>query len=369
MTTALLEGTTRQELWAGRVVDCDVHANIPSVEALFPYLADLWVQWIRERSWHGPAGVSVMYPPGAPSTARPEWRPEGKPPASELALLREHILDPWQVEYAVVNCYYAVDSLRHPDLAIALASAVNDYLVDTYLDKDPRLVASLVLPARDPAAMIREIERIGDHPGFVQALFPVRNDRLWGQRIWHPVYEALVERDLVLGLHFGGTTEAAPSPTGYASWYVEEYAAEWQAFAAQVTSLIAEGVFQVLPKLRVAVLEGGFTWVPVWGWRMNKEWKALRREIPWVDRLPLDILRDHMRFSIAPIDAGPPEQMAKVIEWLGDENLLMFATDYPHTHDDDIGAFLSVVPEPMREKVMSETAREWYRLPARGGSS
>jgi predicted TIM-barrel fold metal-dependent hydrolase len=136
-----------------------------------------------------------------------------------------------------------------------------------------------------------------------------------------------------------------------------------------VTSLIAEGVFQAFPQLRVSVLESGFTWVPIWGWRMNKEWKALRREIPWVDRLPLDILRDHMRFSTAPIDAGPPELMAKVIEWIGDENILMFATDYPHSHDDDIGAFLSVVPESLRPKVMSETAREWYRLPARGGTS
>jgi predicted TIM-barrel fold metal-dependent hydrolase len=363
VTTALLEDKTRQELWTGAVIDCDVHANIPSLDALFPYMDAVWVQWMRERGWLGPAGNSVVYPPGAPSTARREWRPEGKPPASELALLREHILDPWQVEYAVVNCYYAVDSLRHPDWAAALAAAVNDYLIDNYLDKDPRLVGSLVLPARDPAAMIAEINRVGDHPGFVQAMFPVRNDRLWGQRIWHPVYEALVEKDLVMGLHFGGTTEDAPSPTGFASWYVEEYAAEWQSFAAQVTSLIAEGVFQAFTQMRVAVLEGGFTWLPIWGWRMNKEWKALRREVPWVDRPPLDILRDHMRFSIAPIDAGPPEQMAKVVDWLGSEDILMFATDYPHMHDDDIGEFLSILPDSTRPKVMSETARAWYRLP------
>ena len=95
---------------------------------------------------------------------------------------------------------------------------------------------------------------------------------------------------------------------------------------------------------------------------MNAEWNGLRREIPWVDRPPLDIIRDHFRFSAAPIDAGPPEQMAKVIEWFGTEDILMFATDYPHMHDDDVAAFLQVLPDSMRPKVMAETARAWYRL-------
>jgi predicted TIM-barrel fold metal-dependent hydrolase len=362
MTTALLEDTTRQEVWPGAVIDCDVHANVPSLEALFPYMDPIWVQFARERGYRGPSILNMIYPPALPTTARAEWRPAEGPAASSVALLREHVLDPWQVDRAVVNCYYAVDGLRHPGWAAGLAAAVNNYVIAEYLERDPRLVASLVVPARDPAAMIEEIERVGGHPGFVQVLFPVRNDRLWGQRMWHPVYRSLVDHDLVLGLHWGGTADGPPTPTGAPSWYVEEYAAEWQSFAAQVTSLVFEGVFQIYPELRVSVLEGGFTWLPGWGWRMNKEWKGSRREVPWIDRPPFDILRDHMRFSIAPIDAGPSEHMAKIIEWLGSEDILMFATDYPHHYDDDIAGFLALLPEPMRRNVMAETARSWYRL-------
>jgi predicted TIM-barrel fold metal-dependent hydrolase len=40
----------------------------------------------------------------------------------------------------------------------------------------------------------------------------------------------------------------------------------------------------------------------------------------------------------------------------------MFATDYPHLHDDDMDDLLAVMPESMRANVMSETARRWYRL-------
>ena len=76
----------------------------------------------------------------------------------------------------------------------------------------------------------------------------------------------------------------------------------------------------------------------------------------------MDIIRDHFRFSIAPIDAGPSEQMAKVVRWLDTEDILMFATDYPHMHNDDIGGFLELLPESMRRKVMADTARDLYRL-------
>jgi predicted TIM-barrel fold metal-dependent hydrolase len=363
MSTDVIANPVRRDLWHGPVIDCDAHANLPSIDALFPYMDEVWVEWITERGWGGPLGVGLAYPPNCPSTLRSEWEPKGQVPASELSLLQQHILDAWDVERAVVSCYSGVDGVRHPDLAVTVARAVNDWLIDKWLEQDSRLVASIVVPARDPAAAVAEIDRVGSHPGFVQVLLPVRSDRPYGHRAWHPVFHAAVQRDLVVGLHWGGTVEAAPSPTGYASWYVEEYAAEWQAFASQVTSMISEGVFKSYPDLRVSVLEGGFTWMPPWAWRMNKEWKGLRTEIPWVDRPPLALIREHMRFSTAPTDAGPPELMVRAVAWLGSANLLMYATDYPHRHDDDLADLLAAVPSEHHAQLMASSAREWYRLP------
>lgn len=362
MTTALLGAQSRETLWTGSVIDCDVHANVPNLEVLFPYLDPVWVEGSIERGWHGPTGPRLAYPVGAATTAREEWRREGVEPASSLHMLQEDILDPWTTERAVLNCYYGVDSLRHPDWAAALASSVNDWLIAEWLDKDPRLVASIVIPARDPLAAAREIDRVGAHPGFKQVMLPVRSERLYGQRYFNPIYEAAVRHDLVIGMQWGGTAEDAPSPTGYASWFAEEMAAETQMYLAQLTSMVFEGTFQQFPTLRVAVMEGGFTWVPMWGWGMNKKWKGLRRETPWVDKLPLDIIREHVRFSVAPAQLGPIEHSQRIIEWLGSEDILMFATDYPHRHDDDIAKLIDLLPGTMRSKVMSENAREWYRL-------
>ena len=354
---------SRPSGWTDPVVDCDVHAVVPNLAALLEYMEPLWRQWTSERGWAGPLGTASIYPPGAPTTARPDCRPtDGRPPASDVELLREQLLDPWQLDYAILNCYYGIDSVRHPDMAAALASAVNDWLIAEWLDRDERLRASLVVPARDPKAMIREIERVGDHPGFVQVLMPVRSDRLLGNRLWHPVYEAMARRQLVLGVHWGGTSDGAPSPTGWPSWYVEEYASEWQVYMAQVTSLIAEGVFEVVPDLRVAFFECGFAWVPLWGWRMNKEWKGLRRELPWLKRPPLDVLREHMRFSVAPTDVDTQEHLEQTLRWLGSEDLLLYASDYPHYHEDQVATLLAAMPTSAQAKMMAGNACEWYRL-------
>jgi predicted TIM-barrel fold metal-dependent hydrolase len=347
--------------WTGPVIDCDVHANVPSLDVLLRYQDPLWVEYTRERGWKGPA-VNVAYPPGAETSARPEWRPAKGLPATDVSMLRADILDPWKTERAILNCYYAVDALRHPDWAAALAASVNDWIIDQWLDKEPRLRASIVIPARDPVAAAKEIDRVGGHPGFVQVLLPVRTDGLYGQRRFWPLLEAITRHDLVAGIHWGGQSEGAPSPTGYASWYAEEMVAETQVYAAQLTSLVIEGAFQKFPSLRVAMLEGGFTWVPTWAWNLNKKWKGLRREIPWVNRPPTQIIRDHIRFSTTPVDMGPPAHMKQILDWLGSEDMLMFASDYPHLHADDMDALLAIMSPAMRANVMADTARRWYRL-------
>jgi predicted TIM-barrel fold metal-dependent hydrolase len=364
------EGPVQQDVqvggvrhWEGPVVDCDVHAVPASLDVLGPYLDDVWWRFLAGRGWQGPIGPQITYPPGYPATCRADWLPQdGRPPASAVDLVRRHILDATGVDRAVVSCYYGVDSVRHPDLGPAIARAVNDWLVAEWLQCDERLAGSITVAGRNPRAMADEIDRLGGHPQMVQVLVPVRSATLYGQRHWYPLYEAIVRNDLVMGLHWGGTLESAPSPTGWPSWYVEEYAAEVQMYAAQITSMVAEGIFQAFPTLRVSVLEAGFAWLPVWWWRLDKDWKGLRREIPWVTEPPSQVLRRHVRLSTSPLDVSEPRLMSAVLEWLNSDDLLMFASDYPHWHEDDIELLLGAASTDARGKIMSGNARTWYRL-------
>jgi hypothetical protein len=364
----LAAGRDRRTVWDGPVVDADVHVQQPDMESLYPFLDEHWIEFSQIRFGQGLGGLGMLgsvrtYPQNAPTSVRPEWRPEdGRPAGSDLSVLQQQLLDPWEIDLAVISPSSGIDFIRHPDFAQALVAAVNDWVLAEWLEKDSRLRASLLVPARYPDAMVKEIERLGSHPGFVSVTMPVRSDRPYGNRIWHPVYRALVDHGLVMNLHWGGTPDGPPTPVGWPSWYAEEYSVEPQLYMAQVTSMIAEGVFSEFPDLRVVVAEGGFTWLPSFWWRLQKDWKGLRSDTPWVDGPVTEIIREHLRFTIAPTDAGPPEELARILGWLGSKEILLFATDYPHRHDDDLRMVLEQMPADMQEQVMYQSATDWFHL-------
>jgi predicted TIM-barrel fold metal-dependent hydrolase len=349
------------------MIDADVHNEVPGAQALFPYLADFWIEHITNTLFKGP--TDTYYPPESVVAARPGSRPGEKvPPASNLSLIQAQVLGSsdgeGDVEYAVLNCLYAIDSLHNPDAAVALASAVNDWQIVEWLDKEPRLRGSIVVPSQLPALAAREIDRVADHPAFVQVLLPVRAQHPLGNRLFHPLWEAIARHDLVAGIHFGGAPGNPPTPSGWPSYFFEEYVGMAQVFATQLTSMISEGVFDQFPTLRVAFLEAGFTWLPAHMWRFDKEWRNLRRLVPWVKRAPSEYIREHIRLTLQPLDAPPdPRSLLQVVDQLGSEDMLMYASDYPHQHAaNPESALLRHLSPSLATKIRSENARAWYRL-------
>ncbi|MGH2461633.1 MAG: amidohydrolase family protein [Chloroflexota bacterium] len=345
------------------MIDCDIH-NVPaSIQTLFPYLSDHWKEYMTQSAFRGP--TDTAYPKNAPTTARPETRPaSGGPPGSDLSLIRQQALDAWGAEYGILNCAYAVDGIHNPDTATAVASAVNDWQIAEWLDQEPRLRASIVVPSHQPEMAAREIDRVGEHPGFVQVFLPVRSEALYGNRRYHPIFEAAVRRDLAVGIHFGGAPGNPPTSSGWPSYYVEDYVDMAAVFQSQVLNMIVEGLFDRFPTLRVALIEGGFTWLPGLIWRIDKEWKGLRREVPWNKGFPSRYIHEHIRVTTQPVDAPPnPRQLLQVIDQIGSDDVLMFATDYPHWQfDGRDDAFPIKLPETLERKIMSENARAFYRL-------
>jgi predicted TIM-barrel fold metal-dependent hydrolase len=343
------------------LIDADVHVEVDKADVLFPYLPEHWVEHIQKSRFKGP--TDTAYPPKAPTTARPDSRPGDRPASTSLDFLRAQALDASGVELALLNCAYAIDSIHHPDAAVAMASAVNDWLIAEWLDQEPRLRASMVVPSQLPELAAQEIERVGAHPGFVQVYLPVRAQHPYGSRLFRPMWEAMARHNLVAGIHFGGAPGNPPTPSGWPSYYYEEYVGMAQVFATQVVSLITEGVFELWPTARVTLIEGGFTWLPAHMWRMDKEWRNLRRTVPWVKRPPSAYVREHVRLTIQPLDAPTSrQQLAEVIDQLGSEDLLLYASDYPHVHPSDPLDVLEQLPPTLARKIASENARSWYRM-------
>jgi len=349
------------------VIDCDIHPTVRSVEALLPYLDEHWRAYIRVSAFKGPSVTS--YPRNMPTSTQPGTKvPSDGLPVSELGLLQRQTLDTWSAAYGILNCDYAVQTIHNPDCGAAMASAVNDWLVAEWLSRDARLRASLVVSTQHPDLAVREIERLGDYPGFVQLYLPVLSAVPYGNRYYWPIFEAASQHGLAIGIHFGGAAGHPFTPVGWPSYYIEEYVDMAQAFQTQVVSLVCEGVFDQFPKLRVALIEGGFTWLPSLMWRLDKDWKALRREIPWVRRLPSEYIRDHLRLTIQPQDAPmEPRWLLETIDMLDSDEMLMFSTDYPHQHFEmPEQAVPRGLPESIKRKIMLENASSFYGLPATG---
>jgi uncharacterized protein len=342
------------------VIDCDVHNAVPSVGALVPYLPDRWRDYMAE------SGVTTIepnyYPKGAPLSARPGSRPETGPPGSDLDLLREQLLDRGNVRFAILNCLYGVQLIQNEEWAAAMARAVNDWQVAEWLDRDPRLRASITVSTRNPAAAAREIERAADHPGFVQVLLLVRSEHLYGERHYWPIYEAAVRRGLPVCVHAGGSAGHPVTPVGWPSYYLEDYVGLSQAFQCQLVSLVSGGVFAQFPDLRVVLAESGVTWLPSLLWRFDKDWKGIRREAPWVNRPPSEIVRSHVWLTLQPLDhPGEPGQLREVLEQLPAPEGLLFASDYPHWQfDAPEEALPAGLPAEWDRKVRLENAEALY---------
>ena len=102
---------------------------------------------------------------------------------------------------------------------------------------------------------------------------PRANEPLGRSRYW-PIFALAQELDLPIGIHSGGYGGHAPTGGGWLSYYTEEHQSNAHSMAAQLTSLVLEGVPERFPKLKVVFIEGGFGYIPSTTWRMDQHFDA-----------------------------------------------------------------------------------------------
>jgi uncharacterized protein len=238
---------------------------------------------------------------------------------------------------------------------------VNDWIAAEWLDREPRLRASIVVPMQNPELAVEEIERVAPDRRFVQILMLVMHDHPLGKRHYWPIYAAAERLGLPVGIHAGSAYRHPVTPLGWPTYYTEDYAAQAQAFQAAVSSLICEGVFTKFPNLKVVLLESGFTWLPAHLWRLTKFWRGLRIEVPWLDRAPTEIARSNIRLTTQPCDAPPtPEQFQRLMEHMGSDEMLLFSTDYPHWQFDGDGVLPEGLSRELVRKITIDNPRATY---------
>lgn len=350
-------------------IDCDVHPVVPDIAALVPYLEPYWQEMIDVRGIEG--FESRAYPVMAPMSARADWRgADGRAAESAEPVCRQ-LFERWGEGGAILNCLYGIQTIHDISLAAAMARAVNDWLAAEWLAADARLRASIVLPLQSPELAVEEIERRAADKRFVQVLALVMGEQPLGQRTYWPVWAAAERHGLPLAIHTGSAYRRAVTALGWPTTWLEDYVDQAQAFQAQVASLVSHGVFNQFPGLKVVLSESGITWLPAFLWRFSKNWRGLRIEIPWVERPPIEIVRDHFRLTLQPVDAPDGPTFERIVDQLGSDEMLLFSTDYPHWQFDGDQPMLDWLPAATRRRIAVDNPRATYprlgEAPSGGG--
>lgn len=339
------------------IYDTDIHQSFPP-GVLSKHLPAYFQQShfrLPGNAFSSPIGVS-----------RADSRPANGSPGSDYDLLCSQHMDAFGIRYGLLTGgVLSLGVHQDIDYGNALASAYNDAMQEFWLPKDKRFFASLVVNPSDPIQAAREIRARGADPRIAEVLFCSATVHPLGHRCYWPIYEAACEMNLPVSVHPG--TEGRGSSNGFIAGMPTTYL-EWhtnipQNYMGQITSLVLQGVFEKFPSLIFVAKEGGLGWIPGVLWRLDKNWKGLRSTVPWLKRLPSEVIVDHVRFTTQPVEEPEkPAHFMTLMEMIHAEKTLMFSSDYPHWDNDSPEHALPRLPEELSERIYYQNADEVYRF-------
>ncbi|HEX7096087.1 MAG TPA: amidohydrolase family protein [Acidimicrobiales bacterium] len=253
------------------------------------------------------------------------------------------------------------------DAAIALCRAINDWLAE-YCSHDPRrLIGVGTLPMTDGEAALAEARRCVEQLGF-RGVWR-RPERFPGVAPLHDpghdaLYSYLEEAGVPLAIHpgmngvvpyeyFGDRFDRDFSAMHAAHFPVEQM--------MSLTSLVAFGILERHPRLRVALLECGAGWLPYYAHRLDEHLEVFGFDRASLSMRPSDYIRRQCVVSVEEVEPGLPA----VLEQFPD--CVVFASDYPHADGVFPGATKPILAateldDASKRRVLVDNARRLYGL-------
>jgi predicted TIM-barrel fold metal-dependent hydrolase len=230
-----------------------------------------------------------------------------------------------EVLYASIGLWSSM--IEDPQLIRDAAYAENEWLASEIQGAAPeRLIAAALMPTLQVHDAVAELEHAAGI-GLKLVSLPTGNSAGtpdWNDDAWEPFWAAAEDASIVIGFHIG--TDGAEQvlfrgPGGAILNYVET------TFGGQraAMKLVTGGALDRHPGLKVLVSEGGATWVPFIGDRMNEGYRQHGTFVrPKLSRLPKEILFDQVYASFQHDESAPAALWA-----MGYQNVL-WGSDYPH---------------------------------------
>jgi predicted TIM-barrel fold metal-dependent hydrolase len=186
-----------------------------------------------------------------------------------------------------------------------------------------------IVPLQDVALAVAEARRLATRGlrGLV-----VRPERFGGLALYDPRCDVLWEvaqgDDLALAVHGSFGTRMPGFAVGRYddNLFMEHMVAHPFGQMAVMMDVIAGGVLDRFPRLRVGFFESGLGWIPYWLDRLDLHFEGMGHHAPGLRRLPSEIFRAQCFVSMEADELTG-------LRWMLEKDLLrsiLWGSDYPH---------------------------------------
>jgi predicted TIM-barrel fold metal-dependent hydrolase len=276
-------------------------------------------------------------------------------------------MDKHGVEAAVLfpTAGLGLSRIVEPELAVAVCHAYNSFLAEEVCRVSPdRLKGVAMLPVHDVPMAVQELRRAVTELGMVTAMVPALGMRRpLGHPEFYPLYEEAQRLDCLVSVH--GVPHDRRYFVDLLDYFIDVHTVGFPvSLIIQLANMIYRGVPELFPRLRLAFLEAGCTWVPYMMDRMDEEYeKRGEVEAPLLKRKPSDYIKSG-RFYFT-CEAGET-LLPQVLGMVG-EDAIMYASDWPHW-DTDFPESIHTLQERKdlsdraKQKILRENALRAYKL-------
>jgi predicted TIM-barrel fold metal-dependent hydrolase len=287
------------------------------------------------------------------------WRPEQRLPDMDLD----------GIDVAV--CFggvmaLACSGIQDPELAAAMAGAYNDWAAGYCRTNPERLKFVAALCLQNPAAAARELERAVAALGAVAGEFTTN---VGGRDLDHPdldpVWAAAESLGVPVCVH-GGFCMPGIDLAGGArlsnQFYLNLASFPFELMLA-MAKVVAGGVLDRFPRLRVAFMEGNCGWLPFWLDRMDETYELLGSQVA-ARRRPSDYWREGRIWISCSYEETT---LPAVVAALGADQIV-YASDYWHFDAKFPGTVADLLERDLSEeakrKILGENAARLYGIKA-----
>ena len=310
-----------------------------------------------EMDWYGAPGGEY-----APRTKGPD----GQYPGSDPAVVAKHLFTDRGVDIAILHpMTRGIMPDRH--LGSALAAAHNEMMVTRWLEHDEfgeSFRGTIRVNPDDIAGALREIAKYKDHPRVVQLGIPLQSRELYGKPQFWPLWEAAVDAGLPVAVHFevGSGVALPPTPNGLTRTYEQYVGFTALNYLYHLMNMIAEGVFEKWPALKLVWADGAADLLTPFIWRMDCFGRPHLEQTPWAPKMPSDYPPGHTYFIQGSVDGpGDVDFAGEWLEFTGKDDMTMYGSSYPHWNMAEPELPSAYSPE-QRDKICWRNASDLYGI-------